>query len=207
MADVLWRMVGEKFGNFRKRSAPCTRVTTHVQPAQKTAQRFSELFSRLRLESSRTTRCTFRRRHGHRQPVQPWRERPRPWPQAWQAMRPFRVVAHATGLPLATARAVRHQAGGTERRPMTTGCNIRGQTGLSSALTAPESLRATSKDPSTLSSPGGTPRAKGCSPPVFPLGGDRLSSRDWVRPLTLRTCCPAGARHWPGQSGQPIQAF
>jgi hypothetical protein len=34
-----------------------------------------------------------------------WRERPRPWPQAWQTKRPFRVVAHATGLLLATAQA------------------------------------------------------------------------------------------------------
>jgi hypothetical protein len=32
------------------------------------------------------------------------------------------VVAHATGLLLATARAVGHQSGGTERRPRTTGC-------------------------------------------------------------------------------------
>ena len=43
-----------------------------------------------------------------------WRERPRPWPQAWQTKRPFRVVAHATGLLLATAPAVatrgRHRA-------------------------------------------------------------------------------------------------
>jgi hypothetical protein len=33
-------------------------------------------------------------------------ERPRPWPQAWQTKRPFRVVAHATALLLAPAPAV-----------------------------------------------------------------------------------------------------
>ena len=51
-----------------------------------------------------------------------WRERPRPWPQAWQAKRPFRVVAHATGLLLATAPVVarpggRHGAPPDDRRP------------------------------------------------------------------------------------------
>ena len=45
-----------------------------------------------------------------------WRERPRPWPQAWQAKRPFRVVAHATGLLLATAPAVA-PPGGRHRAP------------------------------------------------------------------------------------------
>ena len=40
-----------------------------------------------------------------------WRERPHPWPQAWQAKRPFPVVAHATGLLLATARAVASPGG------------------------------------------------------------------------------------------------
>ena len=45
-----------------------------------------------------------------------WRERPRPWPQAWQAKRPFRVVAHATGLLLATAPAVA-PPGGRQRAP------------------------------------------------------------------------------------------
>jgi hypothetical protein len=59
MADVLWRMVGEACGTFRRRSAPCTRVTTHVQPVQTTAEKFIELFSRLRVESSRTTGWTF----------------------------------------------------------------------------------------------------------------------------------------------------
>ena len=38
------------------------------------------------------------------------------WPQAWQAKRPFRVVAHATGLLLATAPAVA-PPGGRHRAP------------------------------------------------------------------------------------------
>jgi hypothetical protein len=33
------------------------------------------------------------------------------WPQAWQTKRPFRVVAHATGLLLASARAVARPGG------------------------------------------------------------------------------------------------
>ena len=45
--------------------------------------------------------------HTGRQHSSARRERPRPWPQAWQAKRPFRVVvAHATELQLATALAV-----------------------------------------------------------------------------------------------------
>ena len=70
-----------------------------------------------------------------------WRERPRPWPQAWQAKRPIRVVAHATGLLLATAPAVGHQAVGTERRQTTTGCNLRDDLQLPCELAAREPVR------------------------------------------------------------------
>jgi hypothetical protein len=54
-------------------------------------------------------------------------------------MRPFWVVAHATGLPLATLPAVAHQAGGTERRPRTTGRNLHDNVHLPDALAARES--------------------------------------------------------------------
>ena len=54
--------------------------------------------------------------HGPPTPFKPWRERPHRWPQAWQAKRPFRVVAHATGLLLATAPAVA-RPGGRHRAP------------------------------------------------------------------------------------------
>jgi hypothetical protein len=40
---------------------------------------------------------------------------------------------------LATARQWRHQAGGTERRPRTTGCNLHDDRQLPDALTARES--------------------------------------------------------------------
>jgi hypothetical protein len=101
-----------------------------------------------------------------------WRERPRPWPQGWQAKRSFRLVAHATGLVLATAEQWRHQAGGTERRPRTTVCNLHEESPLSYALAARESPAATWEDPSTLCCTGGTPRARAgsprCSPPFSP---------------------------------------
>ena len=48
--------------------------------------------------------------------LQRWRERPHRWPQAWQANRPFRVVAHATVLLLATAPAPA-PPGGRHRAP------------------------------------------------------------------------------------------
>jgi hypothetical protein len=56
-----------------------------------------------------------------------WRERPRPWPQARQTKRPFRVVAHAPGLLLATLRqcATRRAAQSAARgRQAATGTTI-----------------------------------------------------------------------------------
>jgi hypothetical protein len=61
--------------------------------------------SELRLKFSRRLRRTDGTDTGA-DALSAWRERPRPWPQAWQAKWPFRVVAHATGLLLATVRAV-----------------------------------------------------------------------------------------------------
>jgi hypothetical protein len=67
-----------------------------------------------------------------------WRERPRPWPQAWQTKRPFRVVAHATDCHWRPHGQGRHQAGGTERRPTTTACNLRDDCSCRWALTTRE---------------------------------------------------------------------
>ena len=61
-----------------------------------------------------------------------WRERPRPWPQAWQAKRPFRVVAHATVNSLAPRwpwrrRTVGRRADrvlGTRSRSRTSTCKL-----------------------------------------------------------------------------------
>jgi hypothetical protein len=66
-----------------------------------------------------------------------------------------------------------HQAGGTERRPRTTGCNLHDDLQLSAqARRAPVMFFGQDKS-STQTNPGGTPRAEGCSPPcsppVFPL--------------------------------------
>ena len=47
-----------------------------------------------------------------------WRERPPPWPQAWQATRSKMVVAHATVLPWTVAPTASNLTAGTERRPM-----------------------------------------------------------------------------------------
>jgi hypothetical protein len=68
--------------------------------------------------------------------LQQWRERPHRWPQAWQAKRSFRVVAHATGLLWRPLRQQRHRVGGTERRPRTRGCNSHDDRKLPDALTA-----------------------------------------------------------------------
>lgn len=46
-----------------------------------------------------------------------WRERPPPWPRAWQTKRPNHVVAHATVLRLTTSPAAWPLSGGTDRRP------------------------------------------------------------------------------------------
>jgi hypothetical protein len=52
-----------------------------------------------------------------------WRERPPPWPRAWQTKWPNRVVAHATVLRLTTSPMASRLSGGRERRPMTIQCN------------------------------------------------------------------------------------
>ncbi len=63
----------------------------------------------------------------------------------------------------------RHDAGGRERRPTTTACNLRGDSRLSSAPDARESPAATWEEPSTLCCPGGTPRARALFPHRVPL--------------------------------------
>ena len=62
----------------------------------------------------------------------------------------------------------RHNSGGTKRRPTTITCNLRGESRLSSELAARESPAATWRIPSTLCRRGGTPRATALFPPLFP---------------------------------------
>jgi hypothetical protein len=107
-------------------------------------------------------------------PFQRWRERPRRWPRAWQANRLFRVVAHATGWCWRPLQQWRHQAGGIERRPRTTGCNLHDVLHLSHALAVRQSSSSTIAGVTTETSPGGTPRAEGVFPPVFPLASTPL---------------------------------
>ena len=97
-----------------------------------------------------------------------WRERPHRWPQAWQAKRPFRVVARATVFLLATAPAValpggRHRAPPEDdglqppRRSAVAGCGQRVRAALVDQDVT--SMRA---------NPGGTPRARVLFPPPVP---------------------------------------
>ena len=81
------------------------------------------------------------------------------------------MVAHATGLLLATARQWRHQAGGTERRPTTTVCNLRDDSQL--PVRSPRASRVRwPGGSSTHASIQGEHLARGpCSPSVFPLDG------------------------------------
>jgi hypothetical protein len=75
------------------------------------------------------------------------------------------VVAHATELALAAARAVRHQAGGTERRPMTAAPNLREAGELLCVLAVSMSHAVTGKNPHHRVVQRGTPRAR----VLFPL--------------------------------------
>jgi len=62
-----------------------------------------------------------------------------------------------------------HQAGGTKRRPTTAISNLRTDTQLRCVLAGREWRSWTKKNPRRRGIQGGTPRAKPCSPRVFPL--------------------------------------
>jgi hypothetical protein len=90
-------------------------------------------------------------------------------PQAWQAKRSFRVVAHATGLLLATARAVAPPGGRHRAPPEDNGLqHARRLAVVPQARRAPvvfvDRNEILDEDQS-----GGTPCAEGVFPPVFPL--------------------------------------
>jgi hypothetical protein len=65
-------------------------------------------------------------------------------------------------------RQQRHQAGGTERRPRTTGCNLHDDLQLPDALAARESVSLTGRNPRSTGVEGGTPRTRPCSPSCSP---------------------------------------
>ncbi len=88
-----------------------------------------------------------------------------------------------------------HQAGGIERRPMTAGRNLRGESPLSSALAARETSVATCGGAFNTACPGGTPRARA----LFPLRVPPRSRQAELGSVSAR-------RHWPGESGQPIHS-
>jgi hypothetical protein len=97
-----------------------------------------------------------------------WRERPTPLAAGLAGQAALRVVAHATGLAFATARAVRHQAGGTERRPTTTACNLRDDLQLPSELAARESPIRRGRFLQRYAVQGEHLARGPCSPTVFP---------------------------------------
>ncbi len=168
MADVLRSMVGEKCGKCRRRSAPCTRATTRGQPVSEDSSQIHRVVLQIAGRILSHNRVDFRRRRRHRQPVQPWREQPRPWPQAWQAKRPVRVVAHATGLLLATASATAPPGGRHGAPPDDDGLNRRDDLQLANALAASERPSSTSKSPRRRAIRGEHLARGSCSPTVFP---------------------------------------
>jgi len=132
-----------------------------------------------RLKQSRYLQRNNCRRHGRRRPSA-WRERPHPWPQAWQAKRPFRVVAHAT-VPSFTAwparvelvRAAKRAARSLRAPSRGDDCSSEQTEGASSRLSTTRDWHWTG------CSRGGTPRARPCSPHGSPL---------WVSSPSLYTC-------------------
>ena len=157
-------------GTFRRRSAPCTRVTTHVQPVSEDSSEIHRVVLQIAGRILTHKRVDFRRRHGPRQLVQPWRERPRPWPQAWQA-KPAAVSGgrsrHGIAIRDRTGRG--GQAGGTQRRPTTTACNLHGDLQLSSVFGARESPALLSRIPRRCAAQGEHLARGPVPPPCSPL--------------------------------------
>jgi hypothetical protein len=101
-------------------------------------------------------------------PFERWRERPHRWPQAWQAKRPFRVVAHATGSLLATALAVAPPDGRHRAPPEDDGLQPARRSAVAGYARRPR-VAVVEQDGSTMrANLGGTPRAEGVFPPGVP---------------------------------------
>jgi hypothetical protein len=71
----------------------------------------------------------------------------------------------------------RHQAGGTERCPRTTGFNLHDGLQLSCGLAARQSCSSTRTNPRSRRIQGEHLARRGCSPPVFPPGPTVSSCR------------------------------
>jgi len=155
--------VGEDLHRLRARQRTCNQC-------QKAAQRFIELFSRLRVESSRTSGWTFGadtdtdslfsggvsdhvpgRRLGRPSGHFGWSLTPRDW--YWRPHGQWR-----------------YQAGVMERRPTTMACNLRGDLQLSSVFGARESPAPAFEDSLGAVPPRGEHLARGpVPPPCSPL--------------------------------------
>ena len=151
MAHALRRNHRRKFrrtsGGSEESSDAATRPrSARGSPGEHGQDRVVDLATEDRLKDSRYSRGNRRRRHESRRPSA-WRKRPHRWPQAWQANRPFRVVAHATGLLLAILRQWRHEAGGTKRRPRITAAICTTTCSCPARLTARQSCSLTRTSP------------------------------------------------------------
>lgn len=109
----------QNWANHRSWSRPPSRRqpfrSTSRDQSEKSVEKSLKFPRRLRVEfTAASTGLTLLAHVGT--PFERWSERPHRWPQAWQANRPFRVVAHATVLLLATAPAAA-PPGGRHRPP------------------------------------------------------------------------------------------
>ena len=111
----LTNIVVEEYSAFCKGSAASSREQRRCNRLRITARMRERSRQRYRAVRGSKLSRHLRRTDGANTPSA-WRERPRAWPPAWQAKRPFRVVAHATRLLLATARA-EAVPGGRHRAP------------------------------------------------------------------------------------------
>jgi hypothetical protein len=128
----------------------------------------------------------FQRTDGAPTPFQRWRERPHRWPRAWQAKRPFRVVASRHCCPEVRGRLQVSDSGRHRSPPGQRGLKPRAGNDFSSRL----KYRAPDAKPSSKEAHrhrvGGTPRARPCSPSCSPLDGPHAepSIGDGVQRLT-----------------------
>jgi hypothetical protein len=149
-------MIVKKFKTFREGSATRSRLTTRVHSARRSQRQSASI-------PARTS--------GREQPSGPG-PGSTPCPNRGVAHAPMTVRAASAEQRTAQSavrRSAPRQAGGTDRRPTTTARNLRSDLRLPCALSVRQSLSSTWRIPRRAAIQGGTPRARPCSPSVFPL--------------------------------------